>query len=345
MDEVAENSDELMERYLEGEEISHEEIVTALKKGVTRGAPVPGHLRRRDQEPGHQPPARGAGRGRPLARDAGRGQGPRRRGRGGRDRAGPRTATWSPTCSRPPPIPTPGASTCSASTRASCAPTRRRSTPPAGRRSGSASSPRRAARRPPPSTSSAPGDIGAVAKLRETRAGDVLAAKDAGISFPPLDLPAPVMAFAFEPKSKGDEEKAAAAHPPPRPRRTRPSTSTATRETGEQIIAGLTQVHVEVIVERMKRRYRRRDRAPPAARALPGDDPQARQGPRPLQEADRRPRPVRRLPHRDRAGRGRGRVRVRQRDQGRRDPRRASSPRSRRGSPRRWSAACWPATR
>ena len=37
MDEVAENSDALMERYLEGEEISHEEIVAALKKGVTEG--------------------------------------------------------------------------------------------------------------------------------------------------------------------------------------------------------------------------------------------------------------------------------------------------------------------
>src|SRR6478752_3465657 len=37
MDEVAENSDELMERYLEGEEIAHEEIVTALKRGVTEG--------------------------------------------------------------------------------------------------------------------------------------------------------------------------------------------------------------------------------------------------------------------------------------------------------------------
>src|SRR5690606_36315865 len=37
MDEVAENSDELMERYLEGEEIDHEEVVQALKKGVTEG--------------------------------------------------------------------------------------------------------------------------------------------------------------------------------------------------------------------------------------------------------------------------------------------------------------------
>src|SRR4029453_3321414 len=41
MDEVAENSDELMERYLEGEEISHEEIVTALKQGVTQGQLFP----------------------------------------------------------------------------------------------------------------------------------------------------------------------------------------------------------------------------------------------------------------------------------------------------------------
>src|SRR5918911_2258394 len=41
MDEVAENSDELMERYLEGEEISHEEIVTILKQGVTAGKIFP----------------------------------------------------------------------------------------------------------------------------------------------------------------------------------------------------------------------------------------------------------------------------------------------------------------
>src|SRR6476660_7055676 len=41
MDEVAENSDELMERYLDGEEIDHEEIVTALKRGVTEGLLFP----------------------------------------------------------------------------------------------------------------------------------------------------------------------------------------------------------------------------------------------------------------------------------------------------------------
>src|SRR5882757_3709328 len=41
MDEVAENSDELMERYLEGEEIDHSEIVTVLKQGVTDGKIFP----------------------------------------------------------------------------------------------------------------------------------------------------------------------------------------------------------------------------------------------------------------------------------------------------------------
>ena len=99
-----------------------------------------------------------------------------------------------------------------------------------------------------------PGDIGAVAKLRDTRAGDVLSTSDTAVRFPPLDLPAPVMAFAYEAKSKGDEEKAASAI-----RRLSEEDPTLDvhrdSETGEQIIAGLSQIHVEVIVDRMKRRF------------------------------------------------------------------------------------------
>ena len=98
------------------------------------------------------------------------------------------------------------------------------------------------------------GDIGAVAKLKETRAGDVLCERQESIAFPPLDLPAPVMAFAYHAKSKGDEEKAATAV-----RRLSEEDPTLDvhrdRQTGEQIIAGLTQVHVEVIVDRMGRRF------------------------------------------------------------------------------------------
>src|SRR5439155_7108174 len=53
-----------------------------------------------------------------------------------------------------------------------------------------------------------PGDIGAVAKLKETHAGDVLSSKDQDIDLHLPPLPRPVMAFAMEPKAKGDEEKA-----------------------------------------------------------------------------------------------------------------------------------------
>jgi elongation factor G len=99
-----------------------------------------------------------------------------------------------------------------------------------------------------------PGDIGAVAKLKETKAGDWLAARDEPIEMPSIKLPAPVMAFAIEPKSKGDEDKVFTAL-----RRLQEEDPTIDLhrdpQTGEQIVAGLSQVHVEVIVERLKERF------------------------------------------------------------------------------------------
>src|SRR4051812_8787770 len=99
-----------------------------------------------------------------------------------------------------------------------------------------------------------PGDIGAVAKLKETRAGDWLATRDEPITMPSIKLPAPVMAFAMEPKSKGDEDKAYTAL-----RRLQEEDPTIDLhrdpQTGEQIVAGLSQIHVEVVVERMRSRF------------------------------------------------------------------------------------------
>src|SRR5205823_7889901 len=96
--------------------------------------------------------------------------------------------------------------------------------------------------------------IGAVAKLKETRAGDWLAARDEPIEMPRLKLPAPVMAFAVEPKSRGDEDKVFTAL-----RRLQEEDPTIDlhrdQQTGEQIVAGLSQVHVEVIVGRLKSRF------------------------------------------------------------------------------------------
>jgi elongation factor G len=99
-----------------------------------------------------------------------------------------------------------------------------------------------------------PGDIGAVAKLKETHAGDVLAAKDEEIPLTLPEMPRPVMAFAIEAKAKGDEEKMGQAL-----RRLQEEDPTIDfhrdQQTGEQILAGITQIHVEVIVDRMKERF------------------------------------------------------------------------------------------
>src|SRR5450432_1393491 len=99
-----------------------------------------------------------------------------------------------------------------------------------------------------------PGDIGAVAKLKETRAGDWLAERDEPISMPSIKLPAPVMAFSIEPQTKGDEDKVFTAL-----RRLQEEDPTIDlhrdAQTGEQIVAGLSQVHVEVIVQRLHARF------------------------------------------------------------------------------------------
>ncbi|HEX5782140.1 MAG TPA: elongation factor G, partial [Solirubrobacteraceae bacterium] len=99
-----------------------------------------------------------------------------------------------------------------------------------------------------------PGDIGAVAKLKETHAGDWLAARDEPVQMPSIKLPAPVMAFAMEPASKGDEDKVFTAL-----RRLQEEDPTIDlhrdMQTGEQIVAGLSQIHVEIIVERMRARF------------------------------------------------------------------------------------------
>jgi elongation factor G len=99
-----------------------------------------------------------------------------------------------------------------------------------------------------------PGDIGAVAKLKETSAGDWLAARETPIEMPRLKLPAPVMAFAIEAESRGEEDKVFASL-----RRLQEEDPTIDLhrdpQTGEQIVAGLSQVHVEVIVDRLRQRF------------------------------------------------------------------------------------------
>ncbi len=98
------------------------------------------------------------------------------------------------------------------------------------------------------------GDIGAVAKLKETQTGDVLMDAEHQVELPEIGFPEPVMSFAVTPKAKGDEEKMAAGL-----RRLSEEDPTIQmrrdQQTGEQLLMGLSQIHVEVAVDRLKSRF------------------------------------------------------------------------------------------
>ncbi len=98
------------------------------------------------------------------------------------------------------------------------------------------------------------GDLGAVAKLRETFTGDTLGQKGSDIQVELIALPEPAMTYAIEPKTRGDEDKLA------------PAIHKLMEEdllirfyrdpqTNEFLIAGAGQPHIETIVSRLKKRY------------------------------------------------------------------------------------------
>ena len=105
-----------------------------------------------------------------------------------------------------------------------------------------------------PAPSFGPGDIGAVAKLKEVQTGDLLLDREVTTDVPEIGFPEPVMSFAVTPRIKGEEEKVAnairrLAEEDPTLRLHRDS------QTGEEVLSGMSQMHVEVALERAKRRF------------------------------------------------------------------------------------------
>jgi elongation factor G len=253
MDEVAENSDELMERYLDGEQIDHAEIVGALKQGVTAGRifPVTCGVATRNLgadrllgalvEDLPSPAMRGAvaargPNGEPIEVEP--------------DEDGPLLAYVFKTLADP----YAGRINLFRVYRGTLRSDSRAVNATRGEKERIGQLSRPLGKELAAVEELGAGEIGAVAKLKQTQAGDVLCERREEVALAPLDLPAPVMAFAYEPRTKGDEDKAAAAV-----RRLSEEDPTLDvhrdAQTGEQILAGLTQVHVEVIVERMRRRF------------------------------------------------------------------------------------------
>ncbi len=98
------------------------------------------------------------------------------------------------------------------------------------------------------------GDIVAVVGLSDTRTGDTLCTKDAPIILESIEFPAPVISISIKPASRVDNEKmgealqALAAEDPT-------FTVHYDEETGETIISGMGELHLEIIVDRMKREF------------------------------------------------------------------------------------------
>jgi elongation factor G len=99
-----------------------------------------------------------------------------------------------------------------------------------------------------------PGEIGVVAKLKETLTGDTLCDEGHLFELPRIEFPEPAISFAIQPKSRGDEDKISSAlakiaeedptvhyHFDP--------------ETKQLLVSGVGSMHVEMVVERMKRKY------------------------------------------------------------------------------------------
>jgi elongation factor G len=99
-----------------------------------------------------------------------------------------------------------------------------------------------------------PGEIGVVAKLKETLTGDSLTDEASPFELPRITFPEPAINFAIQPKTRGDEDKISNAL-------ARISEEDPTvhyhfdPETKQLLVSGVGNLHVEMVVERMKRKY------------------------------------------------------------------------------------------
>jgi elongation factor G len=99
-----------------------------------------------------------------------------------------------------------------------------------------------------------PGEIGVVAKLKETYTGDTLSDESNPVIFEKVKFSDPIISYAIEPKSKGDEEKVSISL-----HKILEEDTTLKfhrdEETKEMLLSGMGQVHLEVTLERLKRKF------------------------------------------------------------------------------------------
>ncbi|HEY7590693.1 MAG TPA: elongation factor G [Candidatus Limnocylindrales bacterium] len=97
------------------------------------------------------------------------------------------------------------------------------------------------------------GEIGAVAKLSVTETGDTLASKEKPLVLPPIDFPNPTLMLAIEPQTKADLDKMGQALQ--RMLEEEPTARVERSDAGEQILRTMGDAHTAVIIERLKRKF------------------------------------------------------------------------------------------
>ena len=99
------------------------------------------------------------------------------------------------------------------------------------------------------------GDIAAAVGLKQTTTGDTLCAEDAKVILESMEFPEPVIQLALEPKTKADQDKMGLALA--KLAEEDPTFKTFTdQETGQTIIAGVGELHLDIIVDRMRREFK-----------------------------------------------------------------------------------------
>ena len=99
------------------------------------------------------------------------------------------------------------------------------------------------------------GDIAAGVGLKDTTTGDTLCALDSLVILESMEFPEPVIQISVEPKSKGDQEKMGIALQ--KLAEEDPTFKTYTdKETGQTIIAGVGELHLDIIIDRMRREFK-----------------------------------------------------------------------------------------
>ena len=256
LETIAENDDEMMELYLEGDEPPEEQLIAAIRRATIAGKLTPVLCGSAFKNKGVQPMLDAVVRYLPSPIDVGAVRGTpsatrekrRARAHGGRAAGHARVQDHE----RPAP-------------RQAHLPARvlRHAAPPATQVLNSTKSHserigkiyRMHANKREEIDRATAGQIVAVMGLKNTTTGDTLCGPEAPVILESMSFPAPVISVAIEPKSKSDQEKLGTAIQ--RLAEEDPTFQVRTdEETGQTIIAGMGELHLDVLVDRMRREFR-----------------------------------------------------------------------------------------